>query len=142
MSETSEKRATRWAITAPPTLFLLAFFLVPALIVVLASFQYPGEFGGLAPLFDAGDGSEHGLTLENYQFFASDFLFTEIFLRSFAVAAAARSLTVRLKSEDGRLLGEQSLPASFCNDGRFMLKIEMEGKQAVPRFTLTQMRAR
>ena len=61
---------------------------------------------------------------------------------AYAVAAAARSLTVRLKSEDGRLLGEQSLPANFCNDGRFMLKIEMEGKQAVPRFTLTQMRAR
>lgn len=81
--------STRWAITAPPTLFLLAFFLVPALIVVLASFQYPGEFGGLAPLFDAGDGREHGLTLENYRFFASDFLFTEILLRSFAVAAAS-----------------------------------------------------
>ena len=31
----------------------------------------------------------HGLTLENFQFFTSDFLFTEIFLRSFAVAAAS-----------------------------------------------------
>lgn len=82
-------RATRWLVTAPPTLFLLAFFLAPALIVVLASFQYPGEFGGLAPLSDPGDGREYGLTLENYRFFFSDFLFTEIFLRSFAVAAAS-----------------------------------------------------
>ncbi|MDP2788309.1 MAG: ABC transporter permease [Pseudomonadota bacterium] len=89
MSASRAERLTRWAITAPPTLFLLAFFLVPALIVVLASFQYPGEFGGLAPLFDPGDGSEFGLTLENYAFFFSDFLFTEIFLRSFAVAAAS-----------------------------------------------------
>jgi len=89
MSETSQNRWTRWAISAPPTLFLLAFFLVPALIVVLASFQFPGEFGGLAPLTDPGDGREHGFTLENYQFFSSDFLFTEIFLRSFLVAAAA-----------------------------------------------------
>ena len=83
------ERSARWAVTAPPTLFLLAFFLAPALIVVLASFQYPGEFGGLAPLADPGDGTEHGLTLENYQFFFSDFLFTEIFLRSFLVAAAS-----------------------------------------------------
>jgi len=89
MSETSQNRWTRWAISAPPTLFLLAFFLVPALIVVLASFQFPGEFGGLAPLTDPGDGREHGFTLENYQFFSSDFLFTEIFLRSFLVASAA-----------------------------------------------------
>lgn len=89
MSETSQNRWTRWAISAPPTLFLLAFFLVPALIVVLASFQFPGEFGGLAPLTDPGDGREHGFTLVNYQFFSSDFLFTEIFLRSFLVAAAA-----------------------------------------------------
>lgn len=89
MSETSQNRWTRWAISAPPTLFLLAFFVVPAVIVVLASFQFPGEFGGLAPLIDPGAGREHGFTLENYEFFASDFLFTEIFLRSFLVAAAA-----------------------------------------------------
>jgi len=79
----------KWAVTSPPTLFLLAFFLAPALIVVLASFQYPGEFGGLAPLADPGDGREHGLTLENYRFFFSDFLFTEIFLRSFLVATVS-----------------------------------------------------
>ena len=83
------ERSAKWAITAPPTLFLLAFFLAPALIVVLASFQYPGEFGGLAPLADPGDGREFGLTLENYRFFASDWLFAEILLRSFLVAAVS-----------------------------------------------------
>jgi spermidine/putrescine transport system permease protein len=88
MSRTEEK-LSRWAVTAPPTVFLLAFFLAPALIVVLASFQFPGEFGGLAPLADPGNGSEHGLTLENYQFYFSDFLFTEILLRSLLVAAAS-----------------------------------------------------
>ena len=79
----------RWLVSAPPTLFLLVFFLAPALIVVLASFQYPGEFGGLAPLFDPGDGREHGLTLENHAFFFSDLLFVEIVLRSFAMALAS-----------------------------------------------------
>jgi spermidine/putrescine transport system permease protein len=88
MSETSGSRLVKWLVAAPPTLFLLVFFLVPALIVLLAGFQFPGEFGGLAPLLDPGDGREHGLTLENYAFFFSDWLFAEILLRSFLVAAA------------------------------------------------------
>ena len=83
------ERSARWAVLAAPTLFLVAFFLAPALFVVLAAFQYPGEFGGLAPLWDPGDGREHGLTLENYRFFVSDWLFAEILLRSFGVAAAS-----------------------------------------------------
>jgi len=82
------ERLVRWAVTAPPTLYLLVFFLAPAFIVLLAGFQFPGEFGGLAPLTDAGDGGEHGLTLENYAFFFSDWLFAEILLKSFLVAGA------------------------------------------------------
>ncbi|HRH81384.1 MAG TPA: ABC transporter permease [Thiobacillaceae bacterium] len=87
---------TKWAVLSPPTLFLLAFFLAPALIMVLASFQYPGEFGGLAPLTDPGDGKEFGLTLENHAFFFSDWLFAEIFARSFAVAAASTLICLLL----------------------------------------------
>ena len=83
------ERLTKWLIVAPPTLFLVLFFLLPALIVLVAGFQYPGEFGGLAPLMDPGDGREYGLTLENYAFFFSDWLFAEILLRSLAVAAAS-----------------------------------------------------
>jgi hypothetical protein len=45
---------TRWLVSLPPTLFLLVFFLVPALLMVAASFQHPGEFGGLAPFFVDG----------------------------------------------------------------------------------------
>ncbi|NTV96405.1 MAG: ABC transporter permease, partial [Thiobacillus sp.] len=82
-------RLVKWLVATPPTLFLLVFFLAPALIVLLAGFQFPGEFGGLAPIADPGDGREHGLTLENYAFFFSDWLFAEIFLRSFMVAAAS-----------------------------------------------------
>ncbi len=83
----SRTEFTRWATTAPPTLFLLVFFLAPALIVVLASFQFPGEFGGLAPIVAPDEGGAGGLTLENYAFFASDLLFTELFIRSFVVAS-------------------------------------------------------
>lgn len=88
MSATSiERRWTRWLVVAPPTLFLLVFFLAPVLIMAQASFQYPGEFGGLAPLRKPADGGDHGLTLENYAFFFSDILFAEIFLKSIVVAA-------------------------------------------------------
>jgi spermidine/putrescine transport system permease protein len=98
-------RAARWAVSGPPTLFLLTFFLVPALIVALASFQYPGEFGGLAPVMDPGDGREHGLSLESYAFFLSDFLFAEIFLRSFAMAAASTLICLLLAYPVAWLIG-------------------------------------
>ena len=81
-------RFAKWAVSLPPALFLLVFFLAPSFIMVLASFRYPGEFGGLAKLFPLAPapGHETGLTLEAYRFFFGDFTYLEIFLRSFAVA--------------------------------------------------------
>lgn len=43
-------RLTRWLISLPPTLFLLIFFVAPSLIMIVTSFRFPGEYGGLAPL--------------------------------------------------------------------------------------------
>jgi len=80
-------RLTKWLVSGPPFVFLLLFFAAPALIMVLASFRYPGEFGGLAPLAAADPSTLHGLTLETYRFFFSDFIYTEIFLKSFLVAS-------------------------------------------------------
>ena len=79
----SEKRTrpadlTRWVVTLPPTLFLLLFFLAPALIVVTASFREPGEFGGLAPW--------PARSLDAYRFLFGDIIYLEIFARSFLVA--------------------------------------------------------
>ncbi|MFZ5555632.1 MAG: ABC transporter permease [Pseudomonadota bacterium] len=85
MSKAAGARGTRWLVTAPPFLFLLAFFLVPALIMVVASFRVPGEFGGLAPLLPA-PGVEGGLTAENYGVFFGDWIYFQIFLKSFLVA--------------------------------------------------------
>jgi spermidine/putrescine transport system permease protein len=79
---------TRWFVTTPPTLFLLAFFLAPALIVVAASFREPGEFGGLAPW--------SGVSLEAYRFLAADFIYLEIFARSFLVALATTLICILL----------------------------------------------
>ena len=78
-------QVTQWLVSLPPTLFLLVFFLAPALIMLVASFQYPGEFGGLAPLMIDGQAN---LSLETYRFFFGDLIYAEIFLRSFLVAAA------------------------------------------------------
>ena len=50
MAVPRSERVTKWLIAGPPLAFLLLFFLLPSLIMALASLRYPGEFGGLAPL--------------------------------------------------------------------------------------------
>jgi spermidine/putrescine transport system permease protein len=89
----NRERLTRWLVAGPPVLFMVAFFVLPALIMVLASFRFPGEHGGLAPLVEDGAWQ---LTLETYAFFFSDFIYTEIFIRSFGVAALSTLLCILL----------------------------------------------
>jgi len=81
-------RVTKWLVSGPPFLYLTLFFLLPSLIMVVASFRYPGEYGGLAPIFGVEPGKESGLTLETYRFFFSDFIYTQVFIKSFGVALA------------------------------------------------------
>jgi spermidine/putrescine transport system permease protein len=83
---------TRWIVAGPPTAFLLAFFLVPALIVVLASFREPGEFGGLVPL-SAGAAA---YSAQAYRFLLDDFVYAQIFAISFAVALVTTLICVAL----------------------------------------------
>jgi spermidine/putrescine transport system permease protein len=87
MKKPSTDTVTRWLVGGPPFVFLVLFFLLPSLIMVAASFRYPGEFGGLAPLFGGAPGGESGLTLENYRVFFGDSIYFEIFIKSFGVAA-------------------------------------------------------
>jgi spermidine/putrescine transport system permease protein len=54
--------------------------------MALASFRYPGEFGGLAPLA-ARAGEEAGLTFENYALFFGDWIYAQIFAKSVGIAA-------------------------------------------------------
>ena len=83
-----ERIFNKWLISTPPLLYLTVFFAIPTLIMVVASFRYPGEYGGLAPLLEAGeDGrSAVNLTFENYQRFFSDVLYAQLFLKSFVYA--------------------------------------------------------
>ena len=91
-----DRSATRWLVSGPPFLFLLVFFLVPSLIMVVASFRYPGEFGALAPIFGTQPGEDAGLTLENYQVFFGDSIYAQIFVKSFGVAALTTLLCLVL----------------------------------------------
>ena len=81
-----ERGLGKWLVGGPPLLYLLVFFATPALIMALASFRTPGEFGGLAPLRDA-DG-RLDLTVESYARFFTEPLYWEIFLKSFWYALA------------------------------------------------------
>ena len=81
------QRTLQWLVGGPPFLFLVVFFLLPALIMLVASFRYPGDFGGLAPLVASQPGEEAGLTAESYAVFLSDSVYAEIFAKSFGVAA-------------------------------------------------------
>jgi spermidine/putrescine transport system permease protein len=86
-------RLVRWLVSLPPTLFLLVFFVAPSLIMVVASFRLPGDYGGLAPLVEDGHWQ---LTLETYRFFFSDFIYAEIFIKSFGVALATTLICILL----------------------------------------------
>lgn len=85
---TSASRLFKYAVSVPPFVFLLLLFVAPGIIMVLASFRYPGEFGGLAPLISVDPGTLQGVTLETYRFFFSDFIYTEIFIKSILMALA------------------------------------------------------
>src|SRR3989338_3673068 len=84
----SAARLTKWLVSGPPFLFLLLFFVAPSVIMVLASFRYPGEFGGLAPLPAADPATLQGVTLETYRFFFSDPIYSQVFVKSIFMALA------------------------------------------------------
>jgi spermidine/putrescine transport system permease protein len=88
--KTKDARIARFLVGGPPLLFLLVFFVAPSLIMILTSFRFPGEFGGLAPITAPEDmtAGEYGITPEAYQFFFSDVLYAQIFLKSFLIASA------------------------------------------------------
>jgi spermidine/putrescine transport system permease protein len=69
----------RWLVSGPPMLYLVVFFAIPSLIMVLASFRTPGEFGGLAPLYEQG---HLDLNLDSYARFFEETVYAQIFVKS------------------------------------------------------------
>lgn len=94
----TSSRLVKWLISVPPLAFLLIFFAAPSLIMIFTSFRLPGEFGGLAPVHILlGDvGEDSGLTIETYRFFFGDFIYFEIFLKSFTVAALTTVICIAM----------------------------------------------
>ena len=75
------------------SLYLLVFFAIPTLIMVLASFRTPGEFGGLAPLVD--EAGKLDLNLDSYVRFFTESVYAQIFVKSIVVRAADHALLPR-----------------------------------------------
>jgi len=93
LSARASSRIGRWLVSGPPLLYLVIFFAIPSLIMVLASFRTPGEFGGLAPLFEEG---KLDLNLESYARFFSEAVYAQIFLKSVWYALATTLLCLAL----------------------------------------------
>jgi spermidine/putrescine transport system permease protein len=70
----------RWLVSAPPLLYLVVFFAIPSLIMVLASFRTPGEFGGLAPLSD--ESGRLDINVESYVRFFTETVYLRVFVKS------------------------------------------------------------
>jgi spermidine/putrescine transport system permease protein len=83
----------RFLVSGPPLLYLILFFAIPSLIMVLASFRTPGEFGGLAPLYEEG---QLDLNLESYARFFSETIYAQIFVKSVGYALATTFLCLAL----------------------------------------------
>ena len=79
LSMRARARVGRWLVSGPPVLYLLVFFAAPALIMVLASFRTPGDFGGLAPLIENG---RLDLNLDSYARFFTESVYAQIFVKS------------------------------------------------------------
>ncbi len=84
----------KWLVSGPPVLYLLFFFAIPALIMVLASFRTPGEFGGLAPFLDQS--GKPDLNVDSYVRFFTEPVYTQIFVKSFVYALATTLLCLAI----------------------------------------------
>jgi spermidine/putrescine transport system permease protein len=86
------KALRRSPVTGPPTLYLLVFFAAPTLIMVLASFAYPGEYTGLAPFFTSDSTGIHpDLTVGNYVRLGN-IVYLKLFIKSFIYALVTTAL--------------------------------------------------
>ncbi|HEY1439014.1 MAG TPA: ABC transporter permease [Casimicrobiaceae bacterium] len=79
MASRPSERFGKWLVSAPPLAYLLFFFAIPTLIMVLASFRTPGEFGGLSPLIEDG---KLDLNLDSYLRFFTESVYAQIFVKS------------------------------------------------------------
>ena len=97
---------SRWLVSGPPLIYLLVFFAAPTLIMVLASFRSPGEFGGLAPLRD--ESGKLDLNLDSYARFVTEPIYFEIFVKSVVYALATTLICLLLAYPLATLIARSS----------------------------------
>jgi spermidine/putrescine transport system permease protein len=95
----------RWLVSGPPILYLIVFFVIPSLIMVLASFRTPGEFGGLAPLYEEG---RLDLNLDSYARFFEESIYAQIFVKSVVYALATTFFSLLLAYPLAALIARSS----------------------------------
>jgi len=95
----------RWLVSGPPILYLVVFFVIPSLIMVLASFRTPGEFGGLAPLYEEG---RLDLNLDSYARFFEESIYAQIFVKSVVYALATTFFSLLLAYPLAALIARSS----------------------------------
>jgi spermidine/putrescine transport system permease protein len=77
-------RSGSWLVAAPPLAYLWLFFAIPCLLMLLASFRLPGEFGGLAPL--VSDSGKLNLSLAGYAELFGSSIYLSLFIKSLVYA--------------------------------------------------------
>ncbi|MDF0607123.1 ABC transporter permease [Neisseriaceae bacterium TC5R-5] len=76
-------RFAKWTLSWPPLIYLIIFFLFPTLIMVVAAFRNPGDYGGLAPMYYWEEGKlVWDLTLDNFARIIDEPLYLELFVKS------------------------------------------------------------
>ena len=84
----------KWLVGGLPTAYLVVFFAIPCLLMLLASFRAPGEFGGLAPLVGADGGLNLGAG--SYARFFSTPIYVTLFAKSLWYALLTTTLCLLL----------------------------------------------
>lgn len=91
------KKWHKYLFSLPPMAYLLIFFAAPTIIMLFASFRFPGEYGGLAPWYVQDQGRfTFDLTLENWQRLFETDLYLRLFLKSISYAVLTTLLCMIL----------------------------------------------
>lgn len=104
---TCGRRLGKWLVSGPPLIYLIIFFALPSLIMVLAAFRFPGDYGGLMPLLSTEESGPVSLlvnqdnwhdffAVESFQRFLEDPIYGELFVKSFGYAALTTLLCLLL----------------------------------------------
>src|SRR5437899_3092613 len=115
-------------VSGPPLAYLVVFFAIPTLIMVLASFRTPGEFGGLAPLVD--ETGKLDLNVDSYTRFLTEPVYANLEKHDQALLDAAQDLGANAWQRFWRITFPLSLPGVYA--GAALVFIPALGIFAIP----------